>query len=176
MTDIDLNATTDESVATPDDALRGALSTIRRLVKERAEAWDEVARLTEERDSLRTIRDRLAAKIEDVADYADRTLVSDLDDDGEPLLDASYVQGANGARFDVRRRLAADPAATLAARDAEKKAEGADEERREWAGYIETSLSHVMPAGTPPLTAERVAELLRGPRPFGVAAQQGEQV
>jgi len=107
MTDIDLNAITDEAETL---ALHSAVSVpehstmIRRLVA-------EVAKIEGQRDEAQRERDQYAAVIDVVA----------------AIVDSRKALNGNDAVMDVRVALAQLPPATLAARDAERKAEGWDE-------------------------------------------------
>jgi len=57
----------------------------------------------------------LQAVIAEVLAYASTPVATECDEDGDPLLDVEYVDGANGARRDVKRILAQAPTDALEA-------------------------------------------------------------
>lgn len=80
------------------------------LQRAREELAAELNRQHEEEVSaFRAERDAALAVIAQVRGRVKTPIVAELDEDGDPLLSESYVEGANGQRSDIRRILATSP-------------------------------------------------------------------
>jgi hypothetical protein len=133
----------------------------------------EVARLTEERDEQETemevlrleksamVATGLKHKRAAIAAREERDGLAAANDAASKVLTKHGIEGGRAAAISEAKRLLATPAATLAARDAEKKAE-ALEEAANWLESAET------PERAPAWRLRRFAAAHRAP-------QQGEQ-